>query len=397
MTEKLSRDFSKAIFRSFRLWAFIALDSLCQLIPVRRKNVAVVIRLDAVGDFFIWLQSGAADIAEYARHSGRRSVIVANHAWSDYARLLGLWDEVVDLNPERFMRSPLYRLRVIWKVRKLGAQLLIQPRAARVFLQEDELARTSGAAVRVGNAGTMVNTTSLFQRIGDASYDELIGVNQARDVHETRRNDDFVKGLTGKPSTPFPLNRIHTVSTDKGVAIALGAGQIGRVWPMEKFAELIEYMSNSRSSWPVVVLGAPADTRLAARVQEMVGCPVQNMVGKTTLNEFVDVIAAANLVICNDSSAFHIAMALQKRVVCFLGGGHFGWFAPYPKDHPSSSMARVLSVPMECFWCNWECKYPRGMGGAYRCVDSIPLQAAIDSIESLLAFQSENAPDRQWS
>jgi ADP-heptose:LPS heptosyltransferase len=117
---------------------------------------------------------------------------------------------------------------------------------------------------------------------------------------------------------------------------------------------------------------------------EIVGGGVQNLVGKTALHEFVDAIAAAALVICNDSSAFHIAMALQKRVICILGGGHFGWFAPYPPGHPSSPTARVLSYPMECFWCNWVCKYPRGSGGAFRCVDSIPVRAAIDSLESLL-------------
>jgi hypothetical protein len=388
------KETAAGLLRSVRSWLFIALDSLCLMIPVRRRNVAITIRLDAVGDFFIWLQSGAADIAIFARQSGRRSIIVANSAWSDYARFVGLWDDVIDVDPGKFMINIAYRLRILWKIRSLGAQLLIQPRAARVFLQEDELARTSGAAFRIGNAGTNVNTRSLFRVIGRGCYDRLVGVNQDRNVHETVRNDEFVRALTGKPSSRFDLRGLHRISEDAGVAVAPGAGQSGRVWPIEKFAEVILHIKKTRPSWPVALLGAQSDSLLATRAQELIGDSARNMVGKTTLREFADTIAAANVVICNDSSAFHIAMALQKKVICFLGGGHFGWFAPYPDQHPAASSARVLVVPMDCFWCNWACKYPRSADGAYRCVASISVRAAIESLESILESSklSEGTP-----
>jgi hypothetical protein len=371
------------ILAALRSFLFVILDSLCFLMPASKRNVALTVRLDAAGDFFIWLQSGAADIARFARESQRRSVLIANRAWADYARYTGLWDEVIDVEPVQLMRKPLYRLRFLRRVRSLGASLLIQPRAARVFLQEDEIARVSGATVSIANAGTFLNADAFRGWLGDRCYVRTIAVSQDRRVHETARNQEFALALTGQCATQFDLSALHPTRVGKIVVVAVGAGQIGRVWPMENYAELIKYLKERDPSIDVVLLGAPADALLAERLEAILPGQVRNEVGKTSLREFVDVIAKSQLVICNDSSAFHIAMSLKKKVLCFLGGGHHGWFAPYPEGFSGASTAKVLSVSMNCFWCDWRCKFPRGSGGAYRCVASIPIALAIESLESL--------------
>jgi ADP-heptose:LPS heptosyltransferase len=364
--------------------SFLLLDSLCHLLPVRSCDVAVIVRLDAVGDFFIWMQSGAVDIARYARQSGRRTVLLANSSWADYARRLKLWEEVVAVDPKRLMANPLYRLALLGRVRMLGARMLIQPRAARILLQEDAIARVSGAALRIGSAGTSINTRRMLQKFGDRCYDRLIAVNEQRGVHETLRNAEFVTALTGRPPTAYAFDNAHGASSDCTIAVAVGAGWAGRVWPLEKLAQLISHVRHTRPSWHIVLLGVADDRRLATKLETLVAGGVDNRVGQTALHEFVAAIAAAELVICNDSSAYHIAMALGRKVICFLGGGHFGWFAPYPDFDRKSGRAVVLSFPMECFWCNWNCKYPRAPDGAVLCVESIAVQTAIDSLESLL-------------
>ncbi len=69
-----------AVLRSMRTVAYLLLDSLCQLRRVKPGNTAIIVRLDAIGDFFMWLQSGAVEIAKHARGEGRHSVILANSA-----------------------------------------------------------------------------------------------------------------------------------------------------------------------------------------------------------------------------------------------------------------------------------------------------------------------------
>jgi ADP-heptose:LPS heptosyltransferase len=349
--------------RTLRLGAFLMLDSVCKLVPMRERKVAVIVRLDAIGDFFIWMQSGALNTSQYARKLGLRSVLLANSLWADYARRTGLWDEVIDVDPTQLMRNPLYRFLFFLRVRKLGAKLLIQPRAARIFLQEDAIARISGAELRIGSAGTLINTTPTLRSLGNRYFDRLINVDERRSTHEVVRNKSFIEGLAGVPSSRFEFQIAADDPSNPTVVIALGAGQIGRVWPVEKLADLVRYIQSNHPTLSITLLGAKRDENLAALLAACGVSGVVNRVGRTELHEYVEAIAVSKLVICNDSAAYHIAMALNKKVLCFLGGGHYGWFAPYPVSEYRSQKAIVLSVPMECYWCNWNCKFPRYAGG----------------------------------
>ena len=386
-------NFVHAAFRALRIGLMLLLDSLCYLLPVTTSNRAVILRLDAVGDFFIWLQSGAVDVARYARQGGRRAVLFANRSWAEYAERLGLWEEVVAVDTGRLMSSPMYRLALLSRIRRLGAQMLIQPRAARILLQEDAISRVSGAALRIGSAGTSINTRRLLRKFGNRYYDKLIAVNERTSVHETLRNAEFVTALTGQPPTAYAFDMAGGEKSDGIVAVAVGAGWDGRVWPLEKLAQLISHIRSTRPSWRIVLLGVAAERHLVTKLMALTGGDFDDRVGRTALHEFVETIAAAELVICNESSAYHIATALGRKVLCFLGGGHFGWFAPYPDSGRQSGNAKVLSFPMECFGCNWNCRYPQAPDGAVLCVESIAVQTAIDALESLLGPVSLRSRD----
>lgn len=371
-----------SLCRALRICAYLLLDSIARFRPVPRRDVVIVLRLDAIGDFFIWMQSGAVEISRYARQAHGRSVLLASSAWAEYAASTGLWDEVIGVRPAWLMRNPVYRLRFMWRVRGLGTKLLIQPRSARVFLQEDCIARVASTAHRIGNSGTYLNTTPRLMKLGDRFYDRLIDVNRQRDKHEMTRNEEFVFGLTGGNSTRFDFSAPSGEPSDRSIVVVLGAGQAGRVWPLEKLAQLLKQVRCKYPLTRIVVLGTSSDRKAAERLRGLSGIDMEDQVGATGLGEYVAAIAAAKLVICNDTSAYHIAMAFGRRVLCFLGGGHFGWFAPYPPSY--SSNAIVLSATMDCFWCNWECKYPREAGGAFRCVASIPVEAALRSVSLMM-------------
>ncbi|MFI4869710.1 MAG: glycosyltransferase family 9 protein [Steroidobacterales bacterium] len=361
---------------------FVADSFVC--FPVRRRAVALVVRLDSVGDFFIWLQSGAADVARFARRDNCRTILLANRAWADYARRLSLWDDVVDLDPERLSSNPIYRFSQFVRIRMLGAAMLVQPRSARTFLVDDAISRISGARPRIANAGSLLNTFSFIERFGNRFYDRLIRVDQSRDVHETTRNSEFVEKLTGRPPAPYRFAEIDRKPKRGRVVIVLGAGWVGRRWPLENLSQLIRYIIDKYPKAEILLAGVTQDLPLAQRLNRLVGKELENRLGQTTLQQLVELIATAELVISNDSAAYHIAVALRRKVICFLGGGHYGWFAPYPESEPMSDLTRVLSVPMECFWCNWQCRYPRAEDEAVYCVRSISVQAAIDAVDALL-------------
>jgi ADP-heptose:LPS heptosyltransferase len=72
------------------------------------------------------------------------------------------------------------------------------------------------------------------------------------------------------------------------------------------------------------------------------------------LPALVDLVAGAAMVITAETSTAHIAAALNRPALVIIGGGHYGWFAPW-----SRSRKQVwLTNNLPCFDCNWKCHYP---------------------------------------
>src|SRR5437868_12130543 len=73
---------------------------------------AAIVRLDAVGDFLLWLEAGR----ETARRLGAAEVtLIANAAWADYARQLG-WRRVLPLDVRALLTDVSYRLRSLRRI-----------------------------------------------------------------------------------------------------------------------------------------------------------------------------------------------------------------------------------------------------------------------------------------
>jgi heptosyltransferase-2 len=103
-------------------------------------------------------------------------------------------------------------------------------------------------------------------------------------------------------------------------------------WP--HFADLA-----ARLELPVVLLGSPNDAAAAA------GVPGTNLVGQTTLDEAIDLIAGAAAVVSNDSGLMHVTAALGRPLVAVFGSS-----SP-DRTPPRSDAARVLWLHLDCSPC----------------------------------------------
>jgi ADP-heptose:LPS heptosyltransferase len=52
----------------------------------------------------------------------------------------------------------------------------------------------------------------------------------------------------------------------------------------------------------------------------------------------VELFSSARIIVCNDSGPFHIAVALNKNVVCISNGNNYGRFTPYPAEINNTSL-----------------------------------------------------------
>jgi ADP-heptose:LPS heptosyltransferase len=365
-------------------------DLSCLVAPAHHNGGVLLVKLDAIGDFIMWL--GCA--LRIRRHfAGERLVLVCNQALAHLAVAGGYFDVVIPLQPERFKTNWAYRLRILRQIRREGCRTAIQPTYSRRLLLGESIIRCSGARQRIGSLGDCSNMSVLEKRVADRWYTQLLPANPAP-LTELERHQEFLHNL-GVPSSSIELAELPQLPWPERVAkpsqpylvIFPGAGAALRRWPPERFAQLAIalYLSHGLQT---VICGSDADTPLGEAITDQLSnLPVINLCGATSLLELIGVISAAHLLVANETSASHIAAATCTPSVCLLGGGHYGRFMPYPAVAPQPHPVAVYQS-MPCFNCNWQCIHSLEPDEPAPCLNTITVEMALHAAHQALASDS---------
>lgn len=114
-------------------------------------------------------------------------------------------------------------------------------------------------------------------------------------------------------------------------------------WPATHFATLGRAL-NARGT-AVWLFGSPKDHAVAEEICRLAPGCCRNLCGATSLAQAVDLLALADLVVCNDSGLMHVAAALDRPIVALYGSSSPG-FTP-----PLSQRADILSLNLDCSPC----------------------------------------------
>ncbi len=367
--EVLDRLKGYAVSRAMRGFeAFVLLFSR----PRKRGRDVVVVRLDAIGDFVLWLDAAK----EFRRlYPSREITLLANSIWAELARELPYWDEVWSVNGQQLRRYSVYRWKLLRALRQRGFDVAIQPTYSRVFLEGDTLVRASGARERIGS-------------IGD---DSCIHPKQKRIADRWERNAEFMRNLGRKEfAAAIPaLPKLAGLPEHLRIAMPYfilvpGASWSGRQWPPDRFAEIANRLGREMGL-KAVICGSGDESALCQRVVEHTEVEVLNLAGQTSLLNLVELVRGARLLISNETSATHIAAAVGTPALCILGGGHYGRFLPYEIGSNGDKGPKVVVHRMPCFGCNWNCSQPHQHGESVPCVGRIAVQDVLRAVEQAVA------------
>ena len=340
-------------------------DGIVAHIPQRSKylDAVLVVRLDGIGDFILWLDS-AKELRNL--YPDKKIVLCANAVWAGLAEHFPYWDEVMAVERNRLLEDLIYRYKIFIKIRNQHFLIAIQPTFSRESLFGDSLIRITGAMHRIGSQGHMnPSYRNVQDKVkSDTLYTMLIPA-ENRSMMELKRNAEFIRGQGAKdfissvPKIEKLLDLPQFLQIEKPYYVLFpGAGWDSRMWSSAKYSQLIARLCKSLG-WQAVLCGSSDERRICDEIIESSDHPAVNLAGKTSMGELVEMIRNANLLIGNETSAIHIAAATDTPSVCIVGGGHFGRFMPYDSDNKSNTILPIAVFnKMDCFGCDWKCIYP---------------------------------------
>jgi heptosyltransferase-2 len=114
-------------------------------------------------------------------------------------------------------------------------------------------------------------------------------------------------------------------------------------WPAAHFAALAKKLAEQDCT--IWLFGSPKDHAVAEEISQLAPGLCRNLCGATSLAQAIDLLAMAELVVCNDSGLMHVAAALDRPLVTLYGSSSPG-FTP-----PLSGQADILSLKLDCSPC----------------------------------------------
>ncbi len=289
----------------------------------------------------------------------RQAYPTAHIAWivgTSFAPLLHghpLLDEVIPFDRARFgrlWRDPLACIafwRFVAEVRRRRFDLILDLQG---LIRSGLLASFSGARRRIGFSDAREGAWLCYTQRVDAGSGE---------IHAVEKNLRLLAAL-GLPAraAEFPLpigaaeaHAARRLLTDAGlpndrgfVAVMPGARWKSKLWPVERFAALIDAI-HTEHGLRCVLLGSPAERALAETMCAASRCGPCDLVGRTTLRELAALLARAQVAVSSDSGPMHIAAALRTPVVALFGPTSAQRTGPY------SPLARIAVHRVPCAPC----------------------------------------------
>jgi heptosyltransferase-2 len=174
----------------------------------------------------------------------------------------------------------------------------------------------------------LLRRAGIIEELPETAIIELEGAAEARRAGRVLLSE---KGIAGR-----------AVGVSPGAAFGSA-----KQWLPERFAEAAGEVAARRDA-TVAVFGSAAERVLGDQVTALVlarGVACMNLAGQTTLAQFIDMAAACDLFLTNDSGAMHVAAALGVPVVAVFGATNA------KATGPSGAGVRVVQERVECSPC----------------------------------------------
>jgi len=332
-----------------------------------RKNI--IVKLDALGDFFLWIDAGNALIDKWL---------------SDQI------DVTLVCNKTNLSVASKY-ISNSSKVSLIGINSLEELKNVVSGVHYDYLYQCAYNNTKyIDEAVKIISATEKVSMKGSKKIYSLVMSCIDEWTHEYIKNMEFASLILDE-EIEF-TKHIRTVQKQDFFIAAPFSSSSKKSYSMEKMTKVIGYVLKS-ANLKCVVIGSSSDYNDA---EKMIYCINSNncinMTGKTNVLEYIDMISRSAFVIGNDSSCIHIASFFGVPSICIAGGQHWGRFVPYDNRLGDYFIfPRVVNHEMKCYHCSLDrknkslrCNLNHFGAKRFPCIENISVDDVLDETTDIM-------------
>jgi heptosyltransferase-2 len=205
----------------------------------------------------------------------------------------------------------------------------------------------------------------LVQRFAALAFPKSIRLPEKLPIPELQITSDTVQATLQKLGLSIPKQPLLVLCPGAEFGPA-------KRWPAQYYAKVAN--KKLAEGWQVWLLGSPKDQPVIDEIHAATEHQCVDLAGgRSSLEDAVDLLSLATIVVSNDSGAMHVAAALHRPVVVVYGSTDPGYTPPL-NDH-----AEILTLKLSCSPCfQRECPL-----GHLKCLNDLPPELVLQSIDKL--------------
>ena len=357
----------------WRYWPYFLTDGLAAAIaqPKPNPDKLLLCRLDQLGDLVVTMHL-RKQLEQELGFDGKDCILVHNPALTPFVPLLFPNWQSIQVTRKKLKWRPLYRIKTLAKIRRLGAKIAIVPGIWLSFSTHISLIMASAAqechmnAPRASHPYRHVAKLHIHT-IQTAPHETLkpLGFNDDNHtIHEMTRQFFMLSQITGKTIPPI----LDTITAkilpninkhNNAILLKIGAFKSQRSWPLSFWILLAKDLAE-RGFHPIFLAGSNepnTKNQLDALTDKSGFNFPYGLEQSPTPTRLLSLIASTTALISNDTGIAHLAIALHKPLIVIRRGGldhlpshqrrHIsrkGEFFPYP-NQLAHNIARIIDRP----------------------------------------------------
>jgi ADP-heptose:LPS heptosyltransferase len=295
------------------------------------------------------------------------------------------FDNIITYNTNMGVFNMSKRIELFKIVNKEKYDILIDPMGATGASMNVYISNICNATkkITIVNKATSICPKFLLKR----AYTDVYYIEDKK-ITNIEYYNQLVDFLNNGKSTPIKFHKtknyeISVKIPNEYYIVFPSASANVKKWNLEKYAQIIKKIYN-KTKLPVLFCGTSIDKESVNELISLIDVPYYNIIGKTNMLEFIQVIKQAKFVITNDTSSYHIAVNEEIPVAIIVGGYTFDGYVTYNFKNNNYKKPYVITDKRDCFNCFSNCPYLKKGAEKYPCLESVTVDYAWNIIEKMI-------------